>query len=302
MKFRATARSVSTAALVLSAAVAAWCAGTSANAQISSASIEFTNQYIQISDSATSPYMQQFSADIQMRSASDFDGGMITWAGSLSPQSFIYQKFSPSYASLSYFSTPTTSLSDFATEFPSGAYKLTATNSATTASQSVSIDSTTTPPSDTISALTAKSFEELQGLNANSDVLLQIIPIETNPAAQTNYSFQIDDLDNGNTVYSQFSQYVPIGDMTMPAGTLSPNHDYYFDIGFDENYFVQIGDIEAGVTQAEETFGLFSTSGAPEPSSWAIMLAGMAGLGAALRLRTRSLVRALGETGRPGSA
>jgi hypothetical protein len=84
--------------------------------------------------------------------------------------------------------------------------------------------------------------------------------------------------DNGNHIYSTSALAGQI-DPSIPAGTYVAFEDLDFRTGSDFNYF-------------DDTFvftNVATTSGVPEPSTWAMMLFGFVGLGFAFRQSRRKV-------------
>ena len=79
--------------------------------------------------------------------------------------------------------------------------------------------------------------------------------------------------------------------VTIPGGTLLAGESYTFDLLFDDRIAGEVDGI--GTTQFYDThtYGTFTTA-VPEPSTWAMLLFGFAGLGYARYRRRGAFVRA----------
>jgi hypothetical protein len=224
-----------------------------------------------------------FSARAFLDSAGDFDGGTLTYPGAGSPVTL-----TPGEGATLAFGDSAATMAALNTAYPFGTYAFHLTNSATSATQDASLNYSTTADALSVPTLTAAAFTQLQGLNAGSGFTFDFNTFEQNPAATDGFLF-LNVLDaGGNSVFSA-NPAVSATSIFMSGGTLAAGQTYTFDLLFDSRIADGSGDVPTEVFFDSHTFGVFSTAAAvPEPSTWAMMLAGFGGLGAVLRSRRKA--------------
>ena len=225
-----------------------------------------------------------FSARAFLDSASDFNGGTLTFPGAGSPVA-LTPGADPTDPSLE-FSDSAATMAALNAAYPFGTYAFHLTNSVTSASQDASLDYSIIADALSVPTLTAASFNQLQGLNAASGFTFDFNAFEQNPDADEAFLFlSVFDAD-GNSVFSANPDVSATG-IFMSGGTLAAGKTYTFDLLFDSRIVGSDGDVGTEIFFDSHTGGTFSTAAAvPEPSTWAMMIIGLAGVGAALRRRS----------------
>jgi MYXO-CTERM domain-containing protein len=209
---------------------------------------------------------------------SPFDGGTVS--GPAGPFAL-----SPTGADLQFGSGLIASQAAFNAAFPMGTYNYHLTNSANPAqTQDVSIDDTVETFPSSIPALTAASFNGLQGLNP---ALPFTVFFNTFTPAATPFNgplafFAVVDQNTSSIVLLDGLQPTDGQDL-IPAGTLQSGTPYRYILFFSNNL---VG-IDTQLQLNLRTQGFFSTQGsAPEPSTLAL---GLLGVGALLFVRRSRL-------------
>jgi hypothetical protein len=221
-----------------------------------------------------------FSARAFLDSAGDFDGGTVTYPGAGSPL-----VLTPASGATLAFGDSAANFADLNAAYPFGTYSFNVTNSATSASQSASLDYTLAADALSVPALTATSFHQLQGLNAGSGFTFDFNAFAQNPKANLSFLFLNVTDASGNTLFSK-SPDPSTTSIFMPGGTLAAGQAYNFDLIFDSRITGADGNVATTIFFDSHTSGAFSTAAAvPEPATWAMMIFGLAGVGAALRRR-----------------
>jgi hypothetical protein len=222
-----------------------------------------------------------FSARAFLDSASDFDGGTLTFPGAGSPAAL-----TPGDGATLAFGDSAATMAALNAAYPFGTYAFHLTNSATSASQDASLDYSIIADALSVPALTAASFNQLQGLNAGSGFNFDFDAFEQNPDASEGFLFLNVFGADGKNVFS-VNPDVSATSIFMPGGTLAAGQTYTFDLIFDSRIVDNSGDVPTEIFFDSHTSGDFSTAAAvPEPSTWAMMIIGLAGVGAALRRRS----------------
>ena len=123
------------------------------------------------------------------------------------------------------------------------------------------------------------NYSALQGVNANSVTLDLNGMMPNSGATQSNIYLYVYTSTN---VLVYASGALPSTTTAISLPTLAPGTSYYYNLEYDDRIF----DTTDGGTIAQyqiydnDTNGDFSTAGTvPEPSTWALMLLGFAGLG-----------------------
>jgi hypothetical protein len=167
-----------------------------------------------------------------MQSASDFNGGVVTYSGSGSP--------APAYIPATLVQVPSdplnlvptvcpsgfSTLAALNTVFPFGAYTITATNSVTLATQSATLDYTQNYFPSVPPQLTPASYAGLQGLNAGSAFDLQFNSFAPGPAPVFSGTGINIYGPSGATVFSSSFLAPSTTDVVLPAGTLAAGSTY----------------------------------------------------------------------------
>lgn len=226
-----------------------------------------------------------FAARAFLDSASDFDGGTVVFPGGGSPITL-----TPASGATLAFGDSAATLAALNAAYPFGTYSFTVNNSVTSATQSASLNYTVAADSLSVPTLTAASFNQLQGLHAGSGFTFNFNAFDQNPNANVAFIFlDVTDTD-GNDLFSQALDPSTTS-IFMPGGTLAAGKAYNFDLLFDSRIEGKDGDVPTSIFFDTHTMGAFTTA-VPEPSTWAMMMLGFAGLGAILRRRPSRVLAA----------
>jgi hypothetical protein len=219
-----------------------------------------------------------FSARAFLDSASDFDGGTLTYPGAGSPVAL-----TPGDGATLAFGDSAATMAALNAAYPFGTYAFHLTNSATSATQDASLDYSTVADALSVPALTGASFNQLQGLNAGSGFTFDFNAFEQNPDATEGFLF-LNVLDSSGNIVFSANPDVSATSVFMSGGALAAGQAYTFDLIFDSRIVDNSGDVPTEIFFDSHTSGAFSTAAAvPEPSTWAMMIFGLGGVGAALR-------------------
>jgi hypothetical protein len=221
-----------------------------------------------------------FSARAFLDSASDFDGGTLTYPGAGSPVAL-----TPGEDTTLAFGDSAATMAALNAAYPFGTYSFHLTNSMTLASQDASLDYSIVADALSTPTLTAASFNQLQGLNASSGFTFDFNAFAQNPDATEGFLFLNVSDAAGDVVFSA-NPDASATSIFMPGGVLAAGQAYNFDLIFDSRIVGADGDVGTEVFFDSHTSGAFTTAGVPEPSSWAMMILGLAGVGAAMRRRS----------------
>jgi hypothetical protein len=197
-------------------------------------------------------------------SAMDFDGGTVSFpASSPIPTS----PLSPSGVSLDYASGKVTNQATFQSDYPaSGIYTFHMTDSANAShTQTQAVDNSTGVPVTTIPALTAASFNGLQGLDVTHPFTVNFNSFTG--AGSTALIFLAIQDSLGNTPVFDGLQPNVTQDV-IPANTLTPGTSYKFFLFFEND----TDTTNTQVTVDDRTSGSFTTAAVPEPASGAVLL------------------------------
>lgn len=119
--------------------------------------------------------------------------------------------------------------------FPIGTYTLTATNSAESSSNSVTIAYPGDIYTSDVPALTGASYNALQNADPNADMTLSFNSFTPNPAADFGQDFlTITDLNTAMTVLNDAGFSPDSTSVLLPAGTLKAGHHYSYELIFDD--------------------------------------------------------------------
>jgi hypothetical protein len=232
-----------------------------------------------------------FSARAFEGSPGDYSGGTLTFGGAGSPEPLTYV---PSDVALE-FSDSNASFSALQSLYPTGDYvfDLTAGSQPDT---SIGIDYLGGAYSN-VPFIT--NFSALQGLNASQSFTVDLNPYAPGTVATASSIFFSVTNSSGTEVFGTDGLSDTTTSITIPGGTLAAGGSYTFDLLFDNR--IGGSDFINGypVTQFYDTHtdGSFSTAAGavPEPSTWAMLLIGFAGIGCAgyqsARKRTVGAIR-----------
>jgi hypothetical protein len=227
--------------------------------------------YDQTSNSApAAPSSYFFSIGANEHTAGDYTSASATYPGPGSPQNL------PPLGSAAFnFNSPSFSnQANLHTAYPFGLYTITATNSATSTSAVINY----TTDLFTSSTPFVTNFSSLAGLDPTQNFAVNYNAFT--PAAGSSQGFTFF------TIFGAFDAGFQSNTTTsslIPANTLAPNTTYEFQLDYSDrlhggpdnngNFTEQGFDVR--------TLGFFTTGvgAVPEPSTWAMMILGFAGVG-----------------------
>ncbi|MGA8447178.1 MAG: PEPxxWA-CTERM sorting domain-containing protein [Roseiarcus sp.] len=250
-----------------------------ARAQVTEADVGINPTFQQFGPTDVQSTGGFFSARAYVNSPADFAGGTLSYSGPGTPQTLTYTPADGAWE----FAVGDVSFPELQMDFPTGGYEFALTGgNMGPAFANIHYDGdaySNTPE------LTAASYNALQGMNPSDPLTVDFNMMEVSQNATEGANaifFSITDLSTGTTV---FSDALPTDatSVTIGSGTLAAGQIYVFDLLFDDRI---TGDDGNGtpITQFYDTHtnGLFATAGitpVPEPSTWAMMLIGFAGIG-----------------------
>ena len=159
-----------------------------------------------------------------------FDAGTLTYPGPGSPQSYSLDGLATQFSLLQNFATQ----ADMDAAFPFGTYVGTATEAATGAHASGSIQYTQDAYTSDVPALTPASFNALQGFDPTQPLTLNFNAFTPNPAATPNVNATfLTVFGPPGVVFSDVLSPNATSD-TIPANTLQPDTQYTVEIDFSD--------------------------------------------------------------------
>ena len=271
------------------ALAAAGLVAVAAQAQVTGADVGINPTYLQTGPTTIISTGGFFSARAFVTSSGDYTGGTLTYGGSGSPAGLSYSSGDVAWE----FGDTNGDFPTLQGLYPAGDYTfdLTGGSQGPTSFTINYVGNTyaANPPE-----LDAASYSALQGMNAATGVTLDFNSFITTGTPNNS--------DIILTVYDAF--FVPVWNsgtlssgatsVTIPGGILTAGQSYTFDLLFSEQVFGENDSPAFGTTQFYDTHtaGEFFTAGVtpvPEPSTWAMMLVGFAGLGFMVRRRAAGL-------------
>jgi PEP-CTERM motif len=236
-----------------------------------------------------------FNSLADVNSATDYDVNGLTVTVPTSPTTQ-YTMNGPSGSSpfIEYlYETGYMTSSQLNSNFPSGDYVLNAVNTGTGASAQVTLGYDGTSFFSAPPALTAASYDGLSGMNARQPYDFVYSPFVPTGGNYARIFLTITDLATDNVVFSDTFLNTGVTSITLPANTLLPGTAYSEELDFstrtqtnDPTMINCVGSDPSqcaglGLTELawdSRTIANFTTA-IPEPSTWAMMLIGFAGLG-----------------------
>jgi hypothetical protein len=125
-------------------------------------------------------------------------------------------------------------------------------------------------------------------MNVADPVSLEINGLIPNSNADANFVFFSIINASGMPVFRP-SVDTDATEITIPGGTLSAGQAYSFDLLYSARIVGAVDGIDTTQIYDSHTYGTFSTAAGavPEPSTWALLLVGFAGMGYARYRRAR---------------
>ncbi len=237
-----------------------------------------------------------FTSFADVASASDYDVNGLSVTVPTSPTTTQYTMTGPSGSSpfieYMYQSGYMTAL-QLSSNFPSGDYVLNAVNTGTGASAQVTLSYDGTNYFSAAPQLTAASYDGLAGMSAYQPYDFVFSPFTPTGGNYARIFFTITDLATDTVVFSDTFLGTGVTSIVVPADTLLPGTAYSEELDFstrtqttDPSMINCLGSDPSqcaglGLTELawnSRTIAYFTTA-VPEPSTWAMMLMGFAGLG-----------------------
>lgn len=144
-----------------------------------------------------------------------------------------------------------------------------------------------------VPALTPVTFNGLNGMNPSA--AFNITYNSFTPNANSNLPityFEVNDLSNNNAAVLFLSNPPSSTGFTLPANALLPNHNYSWELVFDDNLRSQNASLNLSQIESDViTNGTFTTGAAtPEPATFGLIGVGVAGLAVLRRGRRATII------------
>ena len=215
-------------------------------------SVFWNGTYTQTSSAPPSKLVGYFFTDRAfLASAGDFDGGTLKFPGSGSPKLGLANP-----TLLQYATTYLSSRAALDAAFPFGTYTTTVTSSSTGAFQALSMSHTQDAFSASIPALTAATYNGMQGMNSTAAFTFNFNSFITGTAASQSYVFfTLTNTSTNQAVFSQSFLSSKTTSVLVPAKTLLPKTKYQVLIDFSNRI-----DGAPGPTRTDQGFDLFTNA------------------------------------------
>ena len=225
-----------------------------------------------------------FSARAFVTSSGDYSGGTLTYGGTGSPQTLSYVPADVAWE----FGASNDDFTTLQTDYPTGDYVFSLTGSGEP-STSIGIDYEGGAYSN-IPYIT--NFEALEDMDANAPFVVDFDPYDPGSVAGASYIFFSITNSSGTVVFSQDGLSDNVTSVTIPAGTLLAGGTYSFDLLYSNR--ITGYDYINGypVTQFYDTHTDGTFTAVPEPSTWAMLVMGFAGIGFMIRHRAAIVAKA----------
>jgi hypothetical protein len=206
----------------------------------------------------------------------DYTSATATYPGPSSPLSLP----AVSTTEFNYGSSLYSTLAGLHADFPFGTYTIAATGPAGTST--TTIDYKADDFDSAVPYLT--NFSSLAGLNPLHSFTVDFNSFTPNPSVSEGFTFfTVYNFNTGVPVYSQGFLSPSATSVVIPGDVLSPGTKYSFELDFSDRLngaYDPIGNSFSEPGFDLRTDGSFTTrASVPEPSTWAMMLLGFAGLG-----------------------
>ncbi len=212
-----------------------------------------------------------FNAGGLIAAAGQFDSASLTYPGAGSPQNLPFT--SPTQFGIGV-GFATQAAMDAA--YPFGTYSITVLNTSTSASQTATLSYTADAYTADVPALSAASFNLLQGLPRGPDpVPLTFNTFTPSPLATSAFTFfTIFGTSDGCSFLSPSADFC-----TIYPNTLTPDTTYTWELDFSDRIEATVDGVLTGVNFDVRTDGVFTTAAAvPEPVSLALFGSGLVAL------------------------
>ncbi len=260
-----------------------------AQAQVSRADVGINPTYEQTGPTTVTSTGGFFSARAFVTTSGDYTGGTLTYGGMGSPGTLTYNSSDVAWE----FSDSNGSFPTLQGLYPTGGYTFDLTGGSQ-GPASFTIDYVGNTYAANPPELDAASFNALQGMDAATGLTLDFNSFIT--TGNPNNSDIVLTIYNASNTPVWDSGYLSSGEtsVTIPGGILAAGQSYTFDLLFSEQIYGENDSPVVATTQFYDTHtaGAFFTAGVtpiPEPSTWAMMLVGFAGLGFMVRRRAVGL-------------
>jgi hypothetical protein len=215
----------------------------------------------------------------------DYTSATATYPGPSSPLS----PPSVSTTEFNYGSSLYSTLAGLHADFRFGTYTIAATGPAGTST--ATIDYKADDFDSAVPYLT--NFSSLAGLNTLQSFTVEFNSFTPNPSVSEGFTFfTVYNFNTGVPVYSQGFLSPSATSVVIPGDVLSPGTKYSFELDFSDRLIGAYDPIGNSFSEPGfdlRTDGSFTTrASVPEPSTWAMMLLGFAGLGYSGYLRARA--------------
>jgi MYXO-CTERM domain-containing protein len=250
-----------------------------AKADLTSVGLDFNIENNQTGPDTVALVGTFFSVYGFMPAAGDYTSGTLTYPGPGSPQALSPGTFNG--PDVSYQTPFLPDLPSLQAAYPTGTYTIQAFGPGGPSSAvdvSYAADAYGNTP-----ALTAASFNSLQGLNASLADTLNFNGFTPSGLSGQSFIFlNITDNGTGTDVFADNFLASSTTGVTIPGGTLAANTAYTYELIYDDRIDGTDANglgISTDQTFDTRTFGTFTTSATtPEPGYFAIVALGLAGL------------------------
>ena len=207
--------------------------------------------------------------------AGQYDTATMAYSGPSSPLSLLYS--ATPVGDFFQTSLPFPSQAAMDTAFPFGAYTFTLSNSGTLATATGTLDYAADNYPSVAPIATPATFATLSHLGASPLLQLEFNTFDPSPGAESFAGF---------FVVNSADEWVGLGICGLNGGqcsaslALTPGESYTWEVDFGESLETVLPDGDTTTLDfVYETSGTGIAAGAPEASTWVMLLAGFAGLG-----------------------
>jgi hypothetical protein len=239
------------------------------------------------------PGMATVSVTLLPEVPGDFDSATYTLPGSSTPASMTKVGPGVAFFGPTPFTTPEAALD---AAYPSGIYTFTASNAATSATQTVHVAYDQSLPPAAIPRIDADAYLALQHLNPTTGFTLHFNAFAPDPTVNfSETGLFIVDLTGGPYI-QLVHEYLPASStsFSFAANTFTAGHRYLGDLAFFQGFEGVEGDALTNGLVSRQTNFYFAVPddvplAVPEPGTWMMTLMGFGALGARIRTRRKAL-------------